>query len=148
MGSDQRFDYSVMGDTVNLASRLEGQSKTYGVSVVISQSTRARLGDWAVIELDLLVVKGKAEAIRIYALLGNEMAGRSAAFAALAARHADMLDAYRRQRWADAQSALEDCRPLEPRLAGLYALYAARIAAFAANPPPPDWQGFHVAESK
>ncbi|MDF3024412.1 MAG: Adenylate cyclase, partial [Alphaproteobacteria bacterium] len=61
MGSKQRFAYSALGDTVNLASRMEGQTKNYGISVMISDETRKQAGDFAVIELDLLTVKGRRE---------------------------------------------------------------------------------------
>ncbi|MGB1540224.1 MAG: adenylate/guanylate cyclase domain-containing protein, partial [Rickettsiales bacterium] len=72
MGSEQRFDYSALGDDVNLASRLEGQSKTYGVDIVLGENTIKEIGDdFAYIELDLIQVKGKTEPVRIYALLGE-----------------------------------------------------------------------------
>jgi adenylate cyclase len=64
LGSETRFDYSVIGDTVNVASRLEGQSKTYDVGTVVGESTTARAPDFAFLELDLLKVKGKTEAPR------------------------------------------------------------------------------------
>jgi class 3 adenylate cyclase len=71
MGSVQRFDYSVLGDSVNLASRLEGQSKTYAVPIIISEQTQRLAPDFASLELDLIAVKGKKEAVRIFALLGD-----------------------------------------------------------------------------
>src|SRR3546814_20019451 len=72
MGSRQRFDYSVLGDSVNLAARLEGQSKNYGVGVVLGPDTAAKARDrFAVIELDRIAVKGKKEAVNILTLLGD-----------------------------------------------------------------------------
>ena len=148
MGSDQRFDYSAIGDPVNLASRLEGQSKAYGVGIVISESTLAKVPDWAAIELDRVVVRGKEEAIRIYALMGDAELGKSDVFVRFRAQHTEMLDLYRQRRWQDACAIIDQCRMLEPKLGALYALYSARIADFMSNPPPADWDGVYVAESK
>ena len=86
MGSEQRFDYSVLGDTVNTAARLEGQSKNYGVDIVIGEATQREAQEYATLELDLIQVKGKTQGITIYALLGDEAASQQEEFRALVAR--------------------------------------------------------------
>ena len=148
MGSDERFAYTAMGDAVNLASRLEGQSKTYGVAIVIGEATRAAAPAWAALELDLIAVQGKAEAVRVYTLFGDPAYAQSIAFTALAEQHAAMIERYRAQDWATARAALDRCRNRDPRLDGLYDLYAERIAYYAANPPAADWNGVFVALTK
>jgi len=148
MGSDLRFDYSVLGDAVNLASRLEGQSKTYGAAVVIGPETRDAVADWACLELDLIAVKGKTEAVRVYALLGDDEAAGSPAFAEYAFRHRQMLEHYRRRDWAAARAALASCRALDNHSAVLCDLYDQRIAVFEAEAPPQDWDGVYRATSK
>ncbi len=112
MGSDQRFDYSVLGDDVNLASRLEGQTKIYGVDIIIGENTRAQVPDYAVLEADVVKVKGKTRATRIYALIGDEAAAAAPEFKALAARHGEMLAAIRQRRFGEAPAIIEDCRRL------------------------------------
>ena len=72
IGSDLRFNYSVLGDPVNVAARLEGQTKFYGVSIIIGSRTAEKAKEFAVLELDLITVKGKTEAQTIYALLGRQ----------------------------------------------------------------------------
>jgi adenylate cyclase len=155
MGSRQRFDYSVLGDDVNLASRLEGQSKTYGVTVVLGETTARAAADFASLELDLIRVKGKSQAARVFALVGDGTAARTAWFADLATEHGAMLAAYRRQDWDGVARAAAACRRsvadrggLIAEMAAVYDLYAARAAAFRTRPPPPDWDGVYVAETK
>ncbi|MGD9537243.1 MAG: CHASE2 domain-containing protein [Alphaproteobacteria bacterium] len=150
MGSDLRFDYSVLGDDVNLASRLEGQSKTYGTDNVIGEHTAALVGDFACLLLDRIQVKGKTVPVDVYTVLGDESYAARPAFQALRARHAEMLAAYRRQDWAAMRRALEACRTLdeEQRLTVLYDLYAERLADYETATPDENWDGVYVAKTK
>jgi adenylate cyclase len=152
MGSDQRFDYSVLGDDVNLASRLEGQSKNYGVLIVLGQNTQTQVPDMATLELDLIRVKGKTEAVRIFALVGDESLAASEGFQALRVRHAAMLAAYRAQRWeeaaAQASAADGDARALGLALEDFYGLYQERLQQYTQTPPQPGWDGVYEAKTK
>ena len=148
MGSTQRFDYSVLGDAVNLAARLEGQSKNYGVGIVIGHETSKRAAEFAVIELDFIAVKGKQEGVRIFGLLGDEAMREDPEFAGLAERHDAMLRAYRDQQWQRARQLLSECRSLDGSLDVLYDLYEERLELYEKDPPGPDWDGVYVATSK
>ena len=148
MGSDERFAYTALGDAVNLAARLEGQSKTYGLSIIIGEATREAAPSWAALELDRIAVTGKKEAVRIYTLLGDRAYGATQGFTELAEHHAAMVERYRAQDWAGAQAALCACRGRDPRLEPLYDLYAERLAYFAGNPPAADWDGVFTALTK
>ena len=92
----------MLGDAVNLASRLEGQSKTYAVPNIISEETQRLAPDFAALELDLIAVKGKKGAVRVFALLGEPEVAAGAAFGQLRRRHLAMLEAYRQQGWDEA----------------------------------------------
>ena len=151
MGSDLRFQYTVMGDTVNVASRLEGQTRTYEVSSIIGSRTAAAVADeFALLEIDSIRVKGKAEPEVIYTILGRADLKGNAAFAALRQSWESLRLCYRKQDWAGARKMLDACRSSSDGMdvAGLLDAYAARIDQLEESPPAPDWDGVYTAESK
>jgi len=148
LGSSHRFNYSALGDAVNLSSRIESLSKHYGVPIIISESTRKLVPEFAALELDAVAVVGKTEAVRIYGILGPPEEARSDAFRHLTEVHNDILAAYRRSRWEEAKSMLDDCVKLDRRLAKLHRRYRRRIAHFEQHPPGAGWDGVYRAETK
>jgi adenylate cyclase len=144
MGSDLKFNYSVLGDSVNLASRLEGQSKEYGFPVIAGSKTALAAKDkFAILELDFIMVKGKKEPEVIYAIAGREEVAHSAQFQRLRNLTIEMLACYRNRDWEGALASIERGRRADDAgtLAYLYKLYEARILDYRKNPPPEDWNG-------
>ena len=138
-----------MGDAVNLASRIEGQSKTYGVDIIISEHTRALAPHFASLELDLIRLFGRAQPVRIHVLLGDARLAASPEFQTLARQHLAMLAAYRDQRWPEALKHLATCRGhATALLSAVYDLYERRIQAYMISPPPAHWDGTSVTTQK
>jgi len=151
MGSDFRFNYSVLGDTVNLASRLESRTKDYRLSMVIGSRTAEKAqAKFATMEIDLIQVKGKKQPEVVHTVLGPVEVAADPRCRELQDLNAQMLAAYRKQQWDDALGLIDRCRKLANGFAveGLYDMYAERIDVYRADPPGPDWDGVYEAESK
>src|SRR3954467_12864831 len=128
MGSDMRFDYSVFGDSVNLASRLEGQTKEYGFPIIVGSKTALAVKDrFAILELDFIMVKGKTEPEVIYAIAGRDDVAQSGRFQRLRNLTIEMLACYRNRDWEGALAAIERGRNSDDgaALGALYKLYEA-----------------------
>jgi adenylate cyclase len=151
MGSDFRFNYSVLGDTVNLASRLESRTKDYRLSMVIGSRTAERAkAKFATMEIDLIQVKGKKQPELVFTVLGRAQTEEDPRCRELRELNGQMLACYRKQQWDEAVTLIERCRKLGNGfdVAGLYDMYEERIAMYRAEPPPADWDGVYEAESK
>ncbi|NQU60678.1 MAG: adenylate/guanylate cyclase domain-containing protein, partial [Rhodospirillales bacterium] len=147
------------GDTVNLAARLEGQSKSYGMNVVLGPTTNAAVKDrLATIDLDFIQVKGKTEGTYIYGLMGDAELKTSPRFMELQEKIFNAIKSYQNQRFDEAAEMFKEIRVLgneahrpwnlEITLDVLCDLYEERIAEYKINPPAADWDGVFIATTK
>ena len=146
LGSIYRFDYSAIGDEVNITSRFEGLTKMYGLPAIIGQ--RSLAPGIAALEVDKVAVKGRTQATQIYTLL-DMLGGTKTQLDCLQEKHQAFLAAYRDQQWDTAEQRIGECRNIGvSQLDTCYSLFASRIGMLRQTKLPSDWDGSYVMTEK
>jgi adenylate cyclase len=148
IGSRKRMDFTIIGDGVNLASRLESACKQYGAKILLSEFTVNKLqGTYRKREIDRVVVKGKTEPVGIYEILAYHTPESFPGIGEVLGLFKDGLSVYRQQKWDAAIKLFRECLAINPNDKPSQ-LYIGRAGHLKANPPPKDWAGVWVMESK
>jgi len=148
MGTERKMNYTMMGNSVNLAARLESACKQYGAKILLSDFTRRELkGTYRMRDIDLVVVKGRSHPVRVYELLDYHDEESFPNLAEALGTFREAIEAFRQRRWDVARQGFEACAALNPA-DRLPHVYIDRCGYMAANPPADDWDGRWVMQEK
>jgi adenylate cyclase len=149
MGSELRFDYSALGDAVNVSARIQSFAGNYGFAISVGEDTEMIVADrFAFLELDYLAVKGRATPTHIYALMGHAHVRETKTFQDLHAVLQQLFAAFRTKQWAKAREVIALGRTIEHAPEAIFDTYETRITHYEHEPPPENWDGAWSAKEK